>query len=41
MERIGAPLVDLLFIFLTVLVMLAITVAISLLVYGLFFKKRK
>lgn len=41
MEGIGAPLVDLLFIFLTVLVMLAITVAISLLVYGLFFKKRK
>ncbi len=41
MEDVGTPLVDLLFIFLTLLVMLAITVAIALLVYGLFFKKKK
>ena len=41
MEVATAPLVDLLFLFLTVLVMLAATVAISLLIYGIFFKKKK
>lgn len=41
MEGVTAPLIDLLLLFLTVIVMLAITVAISLLIYGLFFKKKK
>jgi hypothetical protein len=40
MDSVTAPLIDLLFLFLTVIVMLAITVAVSLLVYGLFFKKK-
>ena len=40
MESVTAPLIDLLFLFLTVIVMLAITVAISLIIYGLFFKKK-
>ena len=41
MDGVTAPLIDLLFLFMTVIVMLAITVAISLLIYGLFFKKKK
>ncbi|MEJ2752480.1 MAG: hypothetical protein ACK2U5_13455 [Candidatus Promineifilaceae bacterium] len=41
MEGISASLIDLLFLFLTVLVMLSITVAVSLMIYGLFFKKKQ
>ncbi len=40
MEGAAAPLLDLLFIFLTVFVLLGITAAITLLLYGLFFKKK-
>lgn len=40
MESVGAPLIDLLFLFLAALVMLAVIVAVALLIYGLFFKKK-
>ena len=36
----GNPLVDLLYVFLVLFALLGITVAISLLVYGLFFKRK-
>jgi hypothetical protein len=41
MEGISASLIDLLFLFLTMLVMLSITVAVALMIYGLFFKKKQ
>ena len=41
MEGVSQGLIDLLTIFLVVLVMLSITVAVSLLIYGLFFKKKE
>jgi hypothetical protein len=41
MEGVTAPLIDLLFLFLSVLVMLAITVAVFLMIYGLFFRKKE
>jgi hypothetical protein len=40
MAGITNPLIDLLFLFLIMTVMLAVIVAISLTIYGLFFKKK-
>jgi hypothetical protein len=40
MEGVTSPLIDLLFLFLMILVIMAVLAAISLLIYGIFFKKR-